>query len=384
MNEANALDVDLAPAFRNGRGIDPALGAGEDRLDVGHFGLLSHEVVPVHRHGRDHRPDLLRVLVHDHRRADADRPPLPKLEPSVESDQPGAHPAVEQVDAAPLHLVEDDVPAQRSEDREESRPEHPAHRLLHSQREHGADVSQAVDEGGVVPALGAVLFTDEQHHESVDPHDEVADGRVTGHRRRARRAGNQEKGCDGADDAHRVLQVDELRLGERSQGGRRPRHPVQRVSGMMLLVPAHGESKCLRVQHVGEALAHHQGREALHDAGGTMHGPGDADGSEHQEQVVSRADDPFHSLCLERVDGLAEEPGDGQPDHLGHDEEDDEDHDLAAPAFCMPPEGRVELRNAASGESVKHALTLIQPAASRDRGADVVACHRTSDQPMST
>src|SRR2546421_12126768 len=39
VNEANALDVDLAPAFRNGRGIDPALGAGEDRLDVGHFGL---------------------------------------------------------------------------------------------------------------------------------------------------------------------------------------------------------------------------------------------------------------------------------------------------------------------------------------------------------
>src|SRR5256885_85323 len=119
--------------------------------------------------------------------------------------------------------------------------------------------------------------------------------------------------------------------------------------------------------------------------GWTMHGPGDADGSEHQEQVIPRAGDPFHPLRLERVDRLAEEPGDGQPDHLGHDEEDDEEHDLGAPALRMPPEGRVELRHTASGESITHCLTLIQSATSRrDPGLGLVFSHHTPDQPVPT
>src|SRR5207249_8133953 len=99
---------------------------------------------------------------------------------------------------------------------------------------------------------------------------------------------DEEECGDGSDDAHRVLQIDELRLGERGQRGGRPRHPVQRVAGMVLLVPAHRQGKRLYVERVGEALAHDEGGESLEDASRTVHRPGDADGGEHQEQVVAR------------------------------------------------------------------------------------------------
>src|SRR5205823_11900606 len=53
------------------------------------------------------------------------------------------------------------------------------------------------------------------------------------------------------------------------------------------------------------------------------------------------------------------EPGDGQPDYLGQDEEDHEEHDLAAPALRVPPERRVELCHATGLEGVLHEDAVI-------------------------
>ena len=123
---------------------------------------------------------------------------------------------------------------------------------------------------------------------------------------------------------------------------------------MVLLVPAHRQGKRLYVERVGEALAHDEGGESLEDASRTVHRPGDADGSEHQEQVVARPGDAFHAMRLERVDGFAKEPGDGQPDDLGEDEEDDEEHHLVTPPFGVAPESRVKLCYAAARKRIAH------------------------------
>ncbi len=130
---------------------------------------------------------------------------------------------------------------------------------------------------------------------------------------------------------------------ELRQRARRPGHPVERVAGVVLLVPANGESQRLRVQRIGEALADHKGREALHDARRPMHRPRDTHGGEHEQEVVSRLRDPFHAARLQCIHGLPEKPGDGEPDHLRDHEEDDEQHDVAAAALGMPPERRIEI-----------------------------------------
>jgi hypothetical protein len=85
-----------------------------------------------------------------------------------------------------------------------------------------------------------------------------------------------------------------------------------------------------------------------------MHRPRDTDGSEHEQEVVSRLRDPFHAPRLQCIHGFSEKPGDGEPDHLRQDEEDDEEHDLAAVALGMPPERRIEISHSSGWEGVVH------------------------------
>jgi hypothetical protein len=90
--------------------------------------------------------------------------------------------------------------------------------LLHAQRDHGRDVAEVVEQPGLVAAFGGVLQGRRPHQRAVETQHHPADQQVTCQRDQAQFPREEHDGHAGADQVHRIFQVDELALREVVQG----------------------------------------------------------------------------------------------------------------------------------------------------------------------
>ena len=178
----------------------------------------------------------------------------------VQRDQPAPQRDVGEVDARPLGLVHHDGALQRREHRDQPLAEHGRRGLLQAQAQHRAHVAEEIHQRRRVAPLAAVLLVGEAHHRRVVAQDHQADERVAGRRREPGLPREQRERHDRPDEAHDVLQVDELVLRKAGQRLRGAVDAMQRLARVVALVPRERQRDEAAEQRVGQRLAHAHAR----------------------------------------------------------------------------------------------------------------------------
>ncbi len=263
-------------------------------------------------------------------------------EPDIEHDQPAPDAVVEQIDRAPFGFVEHDAAAQRREDGAEPRRDQAPRRLRQAQRQHRRDIAEAVDERRRVARLRLVLRAVEADHHPIEADEYERDQRIAHQRGDAGRQREQEYRGDRPDQAHRVLQIDELVLREAEEGAARLLHALDGFAGMMVLVPVERQAGHFDIERIGEALADADGDKALEHARRAVQRPARDAGEEDERHVPRRGAERLVALGLHGFDRGAGQIGDRQLQRLRDDQQRHEQDHAALIAGGIVPERAVE------------------------------------------
>jgi hypothetical protein len=328
---------------------------GQQRLGRGVVGALARERLEVGRDRGDHPAGLLRVLVHHEDLAERDRagrrrsPARGRAEAEhtrglgrIHADQHAPQRAREQIHRAPLGLVEHDALLQRPEHRRQALADQPRHALAAAQREHRQHVAEHIDQGGGVGALGAVLLHRHAHHHAVEAGDEQADEPVADQRHRTHQRRDQPQRDDRPHQAHGVLQVDELALREVVERVRALLHAVGGLAGVVALVPGQRRGEQAPHEQRRQALAHLERDVAFEDAPRPVQQPARDDGREHHAEPAPGLAHALQPAGLDVVDRVAGQPGHGELEELGREQQQEGVEQQLARAGGVLPQRAVE------------------------------------------
>ena len=143
---AEVDDIDAPPVGVDRAGAAARFGRLPDRVGAGVVGARAREALEVRRHRRDHAAGLLCVLVDHEHAAHQQRLAAATRLPDVGDDQAPGQADAQQVDRAPLRLVQHDAALQRREHRIEAPAQQPARARRQAQAEHRRNVAEEVEQ----------------------------------------------------------------------------------------------------------------------------------------------------------------------------------------------------------------------------------------------
>ena len=269
-----------------------------------------------------------------------------RRQPGVERHQHAPQQRGEQIDGAPLGLVDHHAAAKRRKGCAHALEHHVRHAVAPAQGEHRGDVAQRVHQRRGQTALGLAFAQRVLHDAAIETADQEAQDDVTADRDDADHRRDQPQGDDRPEQPDRVLQVDVLALGKAVQRAGRLVDAAHRLGRVTRLVPGQRRIEHATRQRCEHHLAHPHGRVALEHPAGAVHRPARRRRREHAGQQQAGVRQAGQPAALDLVDRLAGQPGHGQLEQLRTDQQCKGAQQHAACPGCIAPELAVEVEYA--------------------------------------